>query len=78
MRINNTIRQAAYPVAILGQRNFALVWSSVWMFQTGNQMEALVLAWYVLEVTGDPFLVGLIASARMGLNFLAPLFGRHS
>lgn len=75
MRINNTIRQAAYPVAILGQRNFALVWSSVWMFQTGNQMEALVLAWYILEVTGDPFLVGLIASARMGLNFLALFSG---
>ena len=75
MRINNTLRQAAYPVAILGQRNFALVWSSVGMFQTGNQMEALVLAWYVLEVTGSPFLVGLIASARMGLNFLALFSG---
>ena len=75
MRINNTLRQATYPVAILGQRNFALVWSSVWMFQTGNQMEALVLAWYVLEVTGSPFLVGLIASARMGLNFLALFSG---
>ena len=75
MRISHTIRQAAYPVAILAQRNFALVWSSVWMFQTGNQMEALVLAWYVLEVTGDPFLVGLIASARMGLNFLALFSG---
>ena len=75
MRINHTLRQAAYPIAILAQRNFALVWSSVWMFQTGNQMEALVLAWYVLEVTGDPFLVGLIASARMGLNFLALFSG---
>ena len=75
MRVSDAIRQAAYPVAILGQRNFALVWSSVWSVQTGNQMEALVLAWYILEETGDPFLVGLIASARMGLNFLALFSG---
>ncbi|MDE2843881.1 MAG: MFS transporter [Chloroflexota bacterium] len=75
MRINSAIRQATYPVAILGERNFALVWSSVWTVQTGNQMEALILAWYVLEVTGSPLLVGLIASARMGLNFLAIFSG---
>ena len=75
MRLSSSIRQAAYPVAILGQRNFALVWSSVWSVQTGNQMEALVLAWYILEVTGSPFLVGLIASARMGVNFLALFSG---
>ena len=75
MKLNDSIRQATYPVAILGQRNFALVWSSVWTVQTGNQMEALILAWYVLDVTGSPFLVGLIASARMGLNFLALFSG---
>ena len=75
MRINSSIRQATYPIAILGQRNFAFVWSSVWSVQTGNQMEALVLAWYILEATGSPFLVGLIASARMGVNFLALFSG---
>ena len=75
MKINSAIRQATYPIAILGERNFALVWSSVWTVQTGNQMEALILAWYVLEVTGSPLLVGLIASARMGLNFLAIFSG---
>ena len=75
MKLNSSLRQATYPVAILGQRNFALVWSSVWSVQTGNQMEALVLSWYILEVTGSPFLVGLIASARMGMNFLALFSG---
>ena len=75
MRLSDSLRQVTYPVAILGQRNFALVWSSVWTVQTGNQMEALILAWYVLEATGSPFLVGLIASARMGLNFLALFSG---
>ena len=75
MKLNSSIRQAAYPVAILGERNFALVWSSIWTVQTGNQMEALILGWYVLEFTGSPFLVGLIASARMGMNFLAMFSG---
>ncbi len=75
MKLQQSLRQVTYPVAILGQRNFALVWSSVWAVQTGNQMEALVLAWYMLEVTGNPFLVGLIASARMGMNFLALFSG---
>ncbi len=75
MRINHTLRQAAYPVAILGERNFALVWSSISLFQVGSQMEFLALGWFVLELTDDPFLVGLIASARMGLNFLALFAG---
>ena len=75
MKLNSTIRQAAYPVAILGQRNFALVWSSIALFQVGSQMEAVVLSWFVLELTDSPLLVGLIASARMGLNFLALFSG---
>lgn len=75
MRLNHSLRQATYPVAILSQRNFALVWSSIWTVQTGNQMEALILGWYILEATGNPFLVGLIASARMGMNFLAMFSG---
>ncbi len=75
MKINDTIRQATYPVAILGQRNFALVWVSITQFQIGSQMEALALGWFVLQLTDSPFLVGLIASARMGLNFLALFAG---
>ena len=75
MKLNTTIRQATYPVAILGQRNFALVWSSIALFQIGSQMEAVVLSWFILELTDSPLLVGLIASARMGLNFLALFAG---
>ena len=41
----------------------------------GSQMEAVVLGWYVLEITGSYFLVGLISAARMGLNFLALFAG---
>ena len=33
------------------------------------------MGWYVLDLTDSPFLVGLVASARMGLNFLALFAG---
>ena len=42
---------------------------------TGMQMESLALGWLVLTLTNSPFLVGLIASARMALNFLAIFSG---
>ena len=39
------------------------------------QMESVALGWLVLNLTDSPFLVGLIASARMALNFLALFAG---
>ena len=33
------------------------------------------MGWYVYELTDSPFLVGLVAAARMGLNFLALFAG---
>jgi len=41
----------------------------------GSQMEGVVLGWYVLTLTDSPFMVGLVAAARMGLNFLALFAG---
>jgi MFS family permease len=41
----------------------------------GSQMEVVVLGWFVLTLTDSPFLVGLIAATRMGLNFLALFAG---
>ena len=41
----------------------------------GNQMEQVVLGWYALALTDSPFMVGLVGSARMGLNFLALFTG---
>lgn len=64
-----------YPVAILRQRNFGLVWLSTMLAAMGSQMEVLVLGWYVLTLTDSPFLVGLVAAARMALNFLALFAG---
>ena len=41
----------------------------------GAQMEAVVLAWFVLTLTDSPFLVGLATSARIAANFLALFSG---
>ena len=57
------------------QRNFGLLWSAMTVAGTGMQMEAVALGWLVLIRTDSPFLVGLIASARMSLNFLALFSG---
>ncbi|MCI0846663.1 MAG: MFS transporter [Chloroflexi bacterium] len=75
MKVATTLQRAAYPLAILRQRNFGLLWSSMAVSGTGMQMESLALAWLVLTRTDSPFLVGLIASARMALNFLALFSG---
>ena len=41
----------------------------------GQQMEMVVLGWFVLTQTDSPFLVGLAASARISFNFLALFAG---
>jgi MFS family permease len=38
-------------------------------------MEAVVLGWFVLTLTDPPFLVGLVWTACMSLNFLALIAG---
>lgn len=43
--------------------------------QMGQQMETVVVVWYVLNLTDSPVLVGLTATARMGFNFLALFAG---
>lgn len=39
------------------------------------EMEALVLAWFVLADTGSPLQVGLLGAARFGGIFLSPVYG---
>lgn len=75
MKVTATLHRAAYPLAVLRQRDFGLVWSSMTLAAMGTQMEAVVLGWYVLTLTDSPFLVGLISAARMALNFLALFAG---
>jgi predicted MFS family arabinose efflux permease len=60
---------------MLRQRNLGLVWSSVMLGGMGAQMEMVVMAWFVLNLTNSPFLVGLAGSARLAANILALFAG---
>ncbi|MDA1129137.1 MAG: MFS transporter [Chloroflexi bacterium] len=75
MKIAAPLNLAASPLSIFRYRNFVLVWSSTTLVGMGTQMEAAVLGWFVYTLTDSPFLVGLIAAARMALNFLALFAG---
>lgn len=74
-RVSATLVRATYPLSIFRYRNFSFVWASITLVSTGTQMEAVVLGWFVLTLTGSPFLVGLVWTARMSLNFLALIAG---
>ena len=73
--LSSRLLKAATPFATLRQRNFGLVWSAFMLGGLGAQMEAVVLAWFVLTLTDSPFLVGLATSARIAANFLALFSG---
>ena len=75
MNLLSSVGKAAQPLSILRQRNFGLVWSSMALSQMGQQMETVVVVWYVLNQTDSPLLAGLTATARMGFNFLALFAG---
>ena len=67
--------RATDPLTIFKYRNFSFVWGSTTLLAVGTQMEAVVLGWFILEVTDSPFMVGLTWTARMSLNFLALFAG---
>ena len=75
LNLTGTLHRATVPLSIFRQRNFSLLWTSMTLVGMGNQMEQVVLGWYVLTLTDSPFLVGLVGSARMALNFLALFTG---
>ena len=75
MKLTSTLTQAASPLGIFRYRNFVFVWASTTLVGMGTQMESAVLGWFVLTLTDSPFLVGLIAAARMALNFMALFAG---
>ena len=75
LNLTGTLHRATAPLGIFRQRNFSCLWTSMTLVGMGNQMEQVVLGWYVLTLTDSPFLVGLVGSARMALNFLALFTG---
>jgi MFS family permease len=75
MKWFQTLGKVAYPLATLRQRDFRLVWTAMMLGGLGAQTETLVLGWFVLELTGSPFLVGLAFGSRIVFNLLAVFAG---
>lgn len=57
------------------QRDFSLVWASADIAMVGRQMEVIAVLWLVLELTGDPVLVGLAGAAPLSLAFMSVFAG---
>ena len=55
--------------------NFRMMWFSDATASSAEQMEFLVLAWYVLTETNSPFLVGLFAALRFTGTLFSPYYG---
>ena len=73
--VNQALNQAPGPFSVFRYRNFSLVWASTTLVGMGTQMEAVVLAWFILNLSDSPFLVGAISAARMSLNIMALFAG---
>lgn len=54
---------------------FRRLWFSSLCFGFAQQMELLVVGWWMLEVTNNPFLVGLIGSFRFWPSLIGPFGG---
>ena len=52
-----------------------MLWISDWLVRFAEQMEFVVLAWFVLIETDSPLLLGLYAALRYSGNLFAPFFG---
>jgi predicted MFS family arabinose efflux permease len=50
---------------VLGQRPFALLWSSQLISQSGDFVFEVALLWLVLQLTGSVFAVGLVVTATL-------------
>ncbi len=74
-KVTATVNRAAYPLSVFRYRNFSFVWASTTLVGMGTQMEAVVLAWFILNLSDSPFLVGAISAARMSLNIMALFAG---
>ena len=73
--VDRALNQTSGPLAVFRYRNFSLVWASTTLVGMGTQMEAVVLAWFILNLSDSPFMVGAISAARMSLNILALFAG---
>lgn len=56
-------------------RDFRYLWLSDSVVSCAEQMEFLVLAWFILQETDSPFLLGLYAALRFTGTLFSPLYG---
>ncbi len=56
-------------------RDFRYLWLSDSSVSCAEQMEFLVLAWFILQETDSPFLLGLYAALRFTGTLFSPLYG---
>ncbi len=56
-------------------RDFRYLWLSDSTVSCSEQMEFLVLAWFILQETDSPFLLGLYAALRFTGTLFSPLYG---
>ena len=67
--------RAVRTFASFRRRDFALVWTSANIAMAGRQMEVIAVLWLVLELTGNPVLVGLAGAAPLSLAFISVFAG---
>ena len=72
VRVTSTV--ARFGNAFRG-RDFRYLWLSDSAVSCAEQMEFLVLAWFILQETDSPFLLGLYAALRFTGTLFSPLYG---
>ncbi len=73
-RVRATTAAARFGSAFRS-RDFRYLWLSDSAVSCSEQMEFLVLAWFVLQETDSPFLLGLYAALRFTGTLFSPLYG---
>lgn len=61
---NENFRASAW--AALRHRNYRIFWSGQMVSLAGTWMQNMAQAWLVLELTGSPFLLGLLGASQFG------------
>src|SRR3989304_937790 len=59
----------------LRHRNFRLFFAGQLVSLIGTWMQSVAQAWLVLQLTGSPFYLGLLAAAQFGPVLVLGLFG---
>ena len=72
-----TKNQRMPAFALLGDRNFLIIWISKSIHEMSRRMELLVLGYLILKLTGSAFHVGLISVFLNGPRPVLSLFAGH-